>query len=221
MDHCREIKALLKANTGAVRLSTVFDDFVELTALALRNVVDRTDREAWHLREKQYLDIARRYDRAQLDRFGNALGHVVLAMRERPTDVLGRLYMELGIGNDHLGQFFTPFDVARLIAELCFGSVIAQVRERGLATLYEPACGAAAFVIATAELMRHHGLDPQQQLLVDAEDISPQAVHMAYIHLSALGVPAVVHRRDTLTQETFDSWPTGALLRRTSTGPRL
>lgn len=213
MDHCRKIADILAANAGTTRLSGVFDDFVELSALTLRNAVDRADREAWQLREKQYLDVAGRYDRAQLNRFASALAHVVLAMHERPTDVLGRLYMELGLGNDRLGQFFTPYDVAQLIARLGMGSIAEQVRERGWAELHEPACGAAAFVVATADLMRELGLDPQRQLLVSAEDVSPQAVHMAYIHLSALGVPVVVHRRDALTRETYDSWPTAALLR--------
>ena len=58
--------------------------------------------------------------------------------------------------------------------------------------------------------MRSAGFNPQTQLHVTAEDIAPQAVHMAYIHLSLLHVPAVVHRRNTLTLETFDTWRTPA-----------
>lgn len=161
MDHCKEIAGL-------------FDDLVELSALTLRDAADRADREAWQLREKQHLGIVGRYRPAQLDRFTGALAHVVLAMHEQPTDVLGRLYMELGLGNLR---------------------------------------GASGPVVATAELMRHEGMDPQRQRFVSAEGISAQAVHMAHRHLSATGVPAVVHRRDALTRETYDSWPTAALLR--------
>jgi len=207
MSRYREIVQLLKANTGAQRLANVFDDFVEMGALALRNAVDhhgRGDREA------RYLQVAGKYTREQLERFGQALALVTLAMTEEPCDVLGRLYMELELGNEHLGQFYTPFDVARLVAGMNAGPLAEQVREHGFAEFYEPACGAGAFVVASALEMQRAGLNYQRQLHVTAEDIAPEAVHMIYVHLTLLHVPALVHRRNTLTGETFETWPTPA-----------
>lgn len=202
-----QIVKLLQANAGAKRMTEVFDDFVEMSALAFRNAVDLRGRDE---REAQYLRTAGRYDRAELDRFGLALALVVKAMGEEPCDVLGRLYMELALGNDRLGQFFTPYDVARLMAGMHIETLADTVRTCGFARLYEPTCGAAAFIVAVSQEMQSAGLNPQTQLHVTAEDIAPQAVHMAYVHLSLLHIPAVVHRRDTLTTETFDSWPTPA-----------
>lgn len=207
MSRYREIVKLLQANTGAQRMSTVFDDFVEMSALALRNAVDHRGRDE---REARYLLVAGKYDREQLERFAQALALVTLAMQEEPCDVLGRLYMQLDLGSGDLGQFFTPFDVACLIAAMTSGDLVEHVREHGFAELYEPACGAGALVIASTLELQRAGMNPQHQLHVTAEDIAPTAVHMIYIHLTLLHIPALVHRRNTLTLETFETWPTPA-----------
>lgn len=209
MNRYAQITKLLRANVGSRRLSAVFDDFIEMTALSFRNAVERDGRAD---RESRYLAIAGHYSAAQLDRFAAGIAHVVQAMEEEPSDVLGRVYMELELGNEHLGQFFTPDDVSTLMASLVVDELIATIEVDGYTELYEPACGAAAMIIATTQVLRHRGINYQRQLLVTAEDVSPQAVHMAYIHLTLLHVPAVVHRRNTLTQETFDSWPTLAYI---------
>lgn len=201
----REIIKLLEANAGAQRLATVFDDFVQLSALAFRNDVDF---HGWNECEEQYLRTAGRYSREQLDRFAEALAYVAEAMHEEPSDVLGRVYMELDLGNERLGQFFTPYDVARFMARLSLAGRNEEELHGEFLTLHEPACGAGAFIIAMTQEMRQAGLDPESQLHVTAEDISIQAVHMVYIHLAVLRVPAVVYHRNTLTRETFDAWYT-------------
>lgn len=209
MSRYREITGLLTANAGAKRLSHVFDDFIEMTALAFRNAVDPV---GYHDREMRYLKIADQYTREQLDRFAHALALVVMEMAEEPRDVLGRLYMELELGNDRLGQFYTPYDVALMIAAMVtdHDAMTTQIEERGFVEISEPACGAGAFIVALSQQMRRAGLDYQHHLHVTAEDISPQAVHMTYIHLTLLHIPALIHRRNTLTRETFETWRTPA-----------
>ncbi|MEU9267246.1 N-6 DNA methylase [Streptomyces sp. NPDC048251] len=210
MSGYREIVKLLAANTGAKRMSEVFDNFVEMAALALRNAVDVRGSEAWEAREGQYLPIAGHYSRTELHRFAHALALVTTEMEREPCDVLGRLYMELELGNERLGQYYTPYDIAQLMAEMQIDSVVEQVQRDGFADLYEPTCGAGAFIVALSQATLEHGLNPQTQLHVTAEDIAPQAMHMIYVHLTLLHIPAVVRRRDILTLETFDAWPTPA-----------
>lgn len=207
MSQYKAITKLLGANVGAKRMHLVFDDFTEMFALAFRNGVDLRGREA---REERYLQIAGQYSRDQLSRFAEAFGLIVKEMESDPSDVLGRLYMELELGNEHLGQFYTPMGVSKLLAGMNLDSIVQQVEDRGFAEVYEPACGAAAFMIAMAIEMRRIGLNYQTQLHVTAEDISAQAVHMAYLHMSLLHIPAVIYRRNTLTMETFDAWYTPA-----------
>ncbi|MFD7661323.1 N-6 DNA methylase [Streptomyces sp. NPDC059788] len=210
MSGYREAVKLLAASTGAKRMSEVFDNFVEMAALALRNAVGVRGSESWEAREGRYLQIAGGYSREELDRFVHALALVATEMERDPCDVLGRLYMELELGNERLGQYYTPYDIARLMAEMQIDSIAEQVSTHGFANVYEPACGAGAFIIALSQAMLEHGLDPQTQLYVTAEDVAPQAMHMIYVHLALLHIPAVVRRRDILTLETFDAWPTHA-----------
>ncbi|MFE7117660.1 N-6 DNA methylase [Streptomyces sp. NPDC057654] len=201
---------MLAANTGAKRMSEVFGDFVEMAALALRNVVDVRGSESWEAREGRYLQTAGGYSRTELDCFVHALALVITEMERDPCDVLGRLYMELELGNGRLGQHYTPYGVARLMAEMQIDSAVEQVSTHGFADMYEPACGASAFIIALSQAMLEHGLNPQTQLHVTAEDIGPQAMHMSYVQLTLLYIPAVVRRCDVLTLEMFDAWPTPA-----------
>lgn len=215
--HRREIAGLLRANAGPRRLHVVFDNFVETAALTLRNAVEICGRGE---RETRYLAIADRYSRQELDRFARALALTTLAMEAEPADVLGRLYMELELGNDRLGQVYTPGDIARLMAAMTIGDVVDQVAAHGFAEIYEPTCGAGAFIVAVTEEMGAHGLNHQSQLHVTAEDLSRQAVHMIYIHLALLDVPAIIRHQDTLTREVFSTWPTPAHLLG-GWGPRL
>ncbi|MFF8902549.1 N-6 DNA methylase [Streptomyces lydicus] len=210
MSSYREIVNLLAANTGAKRMSEVFDNFAEMAALALCNAVDVCGSEAWEAREGQYLQLAGRYDSTGLDRFAEALALVTVEMQREPCDVLGRLYMELELGNERLGQFYTPYDVAQLMAQMQIDSVVEEVQRDGFANVYEPSCGAGAFMVALSQAMLEHSLNPQTQLHVTAEDIAPQAMHMIYVHLTLLHIPAVVRRRDVLMLETFETWPTPA-----------
>src|SRR5690606_21568321 len=105
------------------------------------------------------LAIAGKYTRDQLDRFANAIALVVLEMERDPADVLGRLYMELDLGNERLGQFYTPYDVAKMMAGMIGDELAARIARDGIAEIYEPACGAAAFLVAVTQDLRARGID--------------------------------------------------------------
>ena len=65
----------------------VFDAFVRFAACAL----------AAQTREPKYLEEAKRWERQNLDLFGNALGALVLEMEGRPfEDVLGASHVRKG-----------------------------------------------------------------------------------------------------------------------------
>lgn len=190
--------------TGGKRMFEVFRDFTELFALSLRNAIDKTN---WQDREDRYLDVAKGYTRDQLETMAEVFAMVVVQMEHEPEDVLGRLYMDLEVSNDARGQFFTPYELAKLMADMQMKDMPDKGQE--FITIYEPACGAGAFMIAIAQRLRQQ----QRQFHVTAEDIDPVAVHMAYIQFTLLDIPAVVYHRDTLSMETYDAWPTMAHVR--------
>jgi hypothetical protein len=200
----KDMTKKLNSLTGGRRMFEIFRDFCHLFALSLRNVVDPHN---WQDREDRYLEVAKGYTRDQLETIAEVFAMVVTQMEHETEDVLGKLYMELEIGNDMRGQFFTPYEIAKLMAAMQGDEIASRGEE--FTTIYEPACGAGAFMIAISQELRQR----DRQFHVTAEDIDPVAVHMAYIQFTLLDIPAVVYHRDTLTQETYDAWPTMAHVR--------
>lgn len=89
------------------------------------------------------------------------------------------------------------------------GSII--LGERGFIRASEPACGSGGMVLALAKHMKENlGINFQQHLHVIATDIDSRCVHMAYLQMSLLFIPAIVVHGDTLRLQEFDHWHTNA-----------
>ncbi|MFF2053846.1 N-6 DNA methylase [Leifsonia sp. NPDC058194] len=203
------MKKLLEANAGhgQRRVSQVFRDFCELAALAIRNSVDPHGQTE---REERYLSIARGYTSEEASRFAEALAHLALQLEEGFSDALGHLYMSLDLGNESIGQFFTPYDVGLVIAKMNVGNILGQLAEKEFVTVQEPAVGSGGMIIALADALREEGVNYQQSMHVTARDLDITAVHMTYIQLTLINVAAVVVHGNTLTMEELDTWPTPA-----------
>ncbi|UEM07992.1 N-6 DNA methylase (plasmid) [Skermanella rosea] len=204
-------KALIKLiGLNSHRHSTweVFSDFCEMSALAISNGVDLPQREK---REARYLEIVKRYSREEVERFPQMLGELVETLECGPDDVLGKVFHELELHNKYKGQFFTPYHVCRMMAKMTLtDDVRPLIEERGFVTAQEPACGSGAMVIALAHAMRDEGINYQQRLHVTATDLDSRCVHMAYVQLSLLHVPAIIQHGNTLSLEEFGRWHTPA-----------
>lgn len=74
-----------------------------MAAISLHNAVHKFD----HLQE-EYLAIAKRYTREEVEAFASLLGILVNLLEPTPQDILGELFMALNLGNERTGQFFTP-----------------------------------------------------------------------------------------------------------------
>ncbi len=202
-----EIVKLLRANSGATGIRAVFTDFCALSAIALRNQADPV---GFQSREDEYEQLRARYTTEQMSRFAEVLGLVAIELTTEPRDVLGDVFMRLEAGDRGMGQFFTPYPVSLLIASVSLADALQLLETRPFITLSEPSCGAGGMVIAATQVLEQHGIDYRRRLHVTADDISPLAVHMTYVQLSILGVAALVNRRNTLSMELFEVWPTPA-----------
>jgi len=209
-DHERRFVSLARENAYKHRLHEVFRDFCELSALALSNAADRSQLDP---REARYLQIAAGYERAEMSRFAEMLSCVVESLTASMHDCLGRLFMGLELGDHWKGQFFTPYEVAVLMARLTFVDAPALVAERGFVTIQEPAAGAGGMVIAAAEALGEAGLNYQQCMHVHACDIDATAVHMCYVQCSLLNIPAVIVHGNSLSLEHWSAWQTLAHVR--------
>jgi type I restriction-modification system DNA methylase subunit len=183
----------------------VYSDFLEMSALAISNSVDLIN---YGSREKRYLEIVKKYTKEEAAIFPKILGELVQALTEKISDVLGEIFMELELGSKWKGQFFTPYNLCLATTKLMIGNLDKVIDEKGYVSLNEPCSGGGAMVIAFSEAMQEKGYNPQKQLMVICQDLDLKAVHMSYIQLSLLGVPATVCHANTLSLEVFSTWKT-------------
>lgn len=186
----------------------VFADFCEMSAIAFSNVVDKRQ---YKDREERYMRIVKKYEKEEANKIGYMLGMLTMEMEKEPRDVMGELFHELELHNEHAGQFFTPYNICRMMADMTFDdNAKSIVEKRGYITAHEPACGSGAMVIALADSMYMSGINYQQALHVTAVDIDSRCVHMAYTQFSLMHIPAIVYAGDTLSMEMRDVWYTPA-----------
>lgn len=196
-------------------LDRTWSDWTEMGALALANVVDRAQ---FDKREARYLEIVGCYAQDELERLGEAFALLVQCWDQRVAtddfgDVLGSTFMMLDMGNSGTGQYFTPYEVSRLMAAMIMGDgqqLASQVERQGFLRLMEPASGAGGMAISTAHALRDAGINYQQAMHVTAIDIDRRCVHMTYLQLALLHVPAIVVHGNALTGEEWELWATPA-----------
>lgn len=212
--HQKEIVGLLRQVAHTRGIDRVWSDWVEICAIALA----RADLAQQEVREQRYLQVIAQYERAELDQLVQAFAHLVMSYELRVEaadfgDVLGSTFMMLDMGNAGAGQFFTPYEVSRLMGNMMMGdgqALVDKANEQGFVRVLEPACGAGGMLIAAAHAMHEAGLDYQQCMHATAIDIDQRCVHMTFIQLALLHVPAVVIHGNGLTGECRGQWFTPA-----------
>jgi len=201
----KDMTKALQGMTGRHDLYRAFCDSMEMMALAVSNGCDKAQFDA---REARYLEIVKGYNREELGYAGRLLALLTEGMEAGLSDYLGELFMALELGSDARGQFFTPYSLCKLMAELTINDTQIQqaVAERGFVSVQEPSVGAGAMVLAMEEAMRlagHAGV-----MHVTCVDVDIRAVHMAYLQLSLAGIPAIVVHGNTLSLEEWGHWYT-------------
>ena len=173
----------------------VFDGFVTLAACAV----------AAQTREAEYLEEAKRWERADLDVFAEALGALVHEMEQRPfEDIIGTHYMEFALsqkGQQWNGEFHTPKTICDLMARMLIEP--ASIPAEGPITICEPACGAGAMILSVGEVCPP---DVRRRLRVTAIDVNRTACHMAFINTTLWGIPTRIIHGNSLSLECWAAW---------------
>ncbi|HBZ8547967.1 TPA: N-6 DNA methylase, partial [Salmonella enterica subsp. houtenae] len=176
----------------------VFSDFAHMAAAALYNVFHHDPTV-----EADYLRRVKRYSKEDAIRMSRLLDVVTDGLEFSPTDFLGQLMMTLELGNQNLGQYFTPYSVSYVMARINMADRLPELEEGhgSFITVCDPACGAGGMIVATAEAMLEAGYNPQKQMLAFCTDIDPLAAMLCYIQLTLMHIPAVVSIGNSLTME--------------------
>jgi hypothetical protein len=185
----------------------VFSDFCAMSAIGISNAFDPLQRRQ---REEEYMRRVKRYTKKDVEGLSEMLAQVVLGLENKEGDFLGDLFGLLELHNEWTGQFFTPYNVSYMMAKMLPPSQH-EIEAHGFETLCEPAIGAGGMVIAYANAMRDEGINYQKHLHVTGADIDITAVHMAYIQLSLLYIPALIFHQNALSFDPpWSCWATPA-----------
>lgn len=188
-----------------------FKDWVSIMALMLSNIYDPTHKEA---REKELAEVGDRYTIDEAEEFLRLfveLMEMITYNLEKHIfeDILGELYMELGLSYEKGGQYFTPRNICEFMGLATVGlSNLEAVKEQGFITVADPASGSGAMILGAMSAARENHIDHRYQIAAYAVDVDIFCVHMCYVQLSLYGLPAVVEHANSLSLESWGRWYT-------------
>lgn len=207
----KEFIKLIGSNDRSRNDYDKFADFLELGYCAFAKLMALSTEQADAL-EARYMRVVDRYrrDERQLNMireiYPSLIGIAWSAVKEGGVDFLGAVSSEMEILNSRIGQFFTPWNVTRMMAKMIVGGTdIPEIVEgKGYVTILEPASGAGGMMLAAADEVQALGYDPGQHMLVNTIDISPMCFKMTYLQLAWRGIPALVQQGDTLRMQMVE-----------------
>lgn len=183
----------------------VWADLMSAIACSLSNVGEKNLKRHAE-REKEYEDCIKRLGGSN-EIAAKIFAVITVALDKNPEqDFLGKMYMQLNLSNHWKGQFFTPYDVCRMMAKMNIGpETVEEVDKRGYLSVADPACGAGAMLIAAANAFEIHGINYQQNVIFVAQDIDRVVAQMCYIQLSLLGCAGYVVVADSISNPVIGS----------------
>lgn len=181
----------------------VWRDYILLHACSISNALDK---ENYDQREKRYLKIIRQYSKEEQAIFPELAAYTTMALdQSQEQDFLGKMFMQLDLGNRSAGQFFTPYHVCELMAEVVATNALEKIEQYGYISINDPCCGAGATLIAGVYVIRKQleHCDPprnyQNHILVVAQDVDEIVGLMCYIQISLLGLAGFIKIGNSIT----------------------
>ena len=181
----------------------VWRDYILLHACSISNVLDKDN---YDQREKRYLKIIHQYSKEEQAIFPELAAYTTMALdQNQEQDFLGKMFMRLDLGNRSAGQFFTPYHVCELMAEVVATNALEKIEQYGYISINDPCCGAGVTLIAGVHVIRkqlEHCEPPrnyQNHILVVAQDVDEIVGLMCYIQISLLGLAGFIKIGNSIT----------------------
>ena len=135
---------------------------------------------------------------------------IVEGLEVKYHDFLGDVFGYLELYNKYRGQFFTPYHLGVMKAQMILSKTDIEKHrsEKGYFTISDPCSGAGCLLIAAADVIRQMGFNHSEVVLFRAQDIDQLAFYMSYIQLSLTGMAGYCILGDSLIpdQESQIYW---------------
>lgn len=201
-DPVKQFVSLARSITGH-KPFRVFDDWCEIMFCAIAAVTARTPERSRQLMAQQ-AEASAKYTQAEIEVMERMLGVAQDALSRGGRDFLGEACGLLGSLDGGVGQFFTPFEVSKMIVGMTVPDIAAIVRDQGHFRGADPAAGSGGMLVALADHAEAVGVS-LADVFVEAVELVPATYHMAFVQLSLRGVAARVVCGNSLTQEVRET----------------
>lgn len=187
-----------------------WSDVIFLTSAAFKNSIKNINPFFYSQTiEDEYLKVINQYSKQDQNLICEMLGmFILIADSTEPCDILGDIFMDLGLADSWKGQFFTPNSVSQMMAKIKLFGLKERIKKQGFISISDPACGAGSTLLACVNEFINNGIDPAKHLFIHAQDIDRTAALMCFIQLTLWNVPAIVNVGDTLKNEVRETWQT-------------
>lgn len=159
--------------------SRVFNDFLTIIVCSL----------SMQKKEEEYLDTIRKYTREEVDIFIKAFAALVEWMEANPLEDAFGDYFQQYISRGHNAQFFTPTNVADMMANI--------VNPKA-GPVYDPCCGSGRFFLSAAKQNR--------EISFVGGDITEACCKMTLINACLNDIVGEVYHMNSLTMEIWRRW---------------
>lgn len=178
----------------------VWKDFIIVSACAISNSCDKMNYDE---RESLYKETIKKYNKQEQNLFPELFAEIVLQLENNlDQDFLGQLFMDLNFGDKHLGQYFTPYPISKLMSKAIIGDAVSQVRKEKRITISDPCCGSGSLLIASINeakrQLEKENMNFQKYIYVCGQDINQLIALMCYIQLALMGVAGYISVGDSL-----------------------
>ena len=207
-----DILKLMNKFSGTTSPTEFLSDVFKCGAIAISN---KFDRKKYTEREEEYKRTINKYNKSDRQLIADIFANIYILLSNQLyvglDDYLGKIYMLSNTSNSKTGQFFTPYAVSKVCADVAMddNEVKKHIENDSIITMHEPTVGSGGMVLATADtLYNKYHFNISRNLFVECGDIDIRCIYMAYLQLSLAGIPATIYHRDGLSLETWDVWKT-------------
>lgn len=198
--------------SGQTSPTEFLSDVFKCGAIAISNKFDKTK---YDKRESEYKLTINKYNKSDRQLIADIFANIYILLSNQLyigfDDYLGKIYMLSNTSNSKTGQFFTPYTISKLCADVAIDEkeIKNYIENDKIITMHEPTVGSGGMILALADtLYNKYHFNISRNLFVECGDIDIRCVYMTYLQLSLAGIPAAIYHRDGLSLETWDVWKT-------------